>query len=181
MTKRTAKNETQSASDSAADGRNSHKIDVVPAPGYVLVDQTLVERDWLLLVAPDSSGDCAPNATLRLSRSGVPGRRIEKIDLEFENPDNIFRANIRIFGDPSYTFVALHPANLSWTGLENHKGPLASCVTILEVLPGGRELRVCFKCEEVEAGALTFNITDTLSNILVTEDPSVAVRKKNGD
>ena len=101
------------------------------------------------------------------------------IDLEFASSNNTFRANIRIHGDSGYTFVPLNPVNLTWLELDDHLA-LKSCVTIISVSPHARELCVCFKCVEIETGAMTFNVTDQDQNIFVSEDPTVAVRKKNG-
>ena len=142
----------------------------VKQPGFVDVDQPLVHRDWLLVVK-ENPNTGTKHATLHESNSGVPGRKITHLDLEFDRANYIFAANVRIVEAASFTFKEHNPVNLTGSAL---------AVTLISLSAAKTELCICFKGLVEEDAELTFNIVDHGGTVLVSEDPSVAIRKKNG-
>ena len=61
----------------------------------IKVDRSLVKRNWLLVATVDDNG--AVKAELHESYSGVPGEVIESIEIDFEQKDCDFLADVEIF------------------------------------------------------------------------------------
>jgi hypothetical protein len=155
---------------------SQNDVDISPTdlPGYVDVDQSLVERDWLLVVTEDPR-DQSVRAVLHESLSGVPGRKIEYLILNFGKDDSkkdefVFRANIKIYASGDFVFQNNNPIDLT-----GH----ASCVAMVGLSRLGSELSLCFKFGTKELSRLKFNIIDRSETLYVSEDPSVVIRRKN--